>query len=196
MVQIHLEWATVFKLVNFETHPHLLLPLTLLSHTGLVEFSGVPTTSRDPDLSYHDRHPLHPLYCLLCQILSAHDLPLVTLTTLPGFVNTEGNSELLAGQAVLLGFMCSPEQKELWEKGVWTPVSSSSVPLPWGLHSLTLVTFHFPSHAVDVASLGPNCAKWTSSPSPIIEKTDGKSQFKIISLEMGQPRPAWTIWED
>ena len=46
MVQIHLEWATVFKLVTFETHPHLLLPLTPLRHTGLVEFSGVPTTNR------------------------------------------------------------------------------------------------------------------------------------------------------
>lgn len=110
-------------------------------------------------------------------------LPLVALTTRLDLAITQGNSGLLAGQAVPSGFTCSPEQKELWEKGGLascpTQLCTHSLIDP---HSLTLCTLSFLPSAVDVAFWRPIGAKWTSSPSPVSEKTDRKPQLKIISL--------------
>lgn len=58
-------------------------------------------------------------------------------------------------------------KRELRLKGGVASFSPSCVSLLQGLHSLTLYTLSFPFHAVDMASLGPICAKWTSFPNSV-----------------------------
>lgn len=121
VVWIHSEWGIVFKVVALGAHPYLLLPVTYpLNPTGLVEFSGVPppTGTQTSIIMADSPDTLSLATCVRFHLpVTSVMFPLVALTTLLDLAITQGSSGLLAGQAVPSGFTCSPEQKELWEKG-------------------------------------------------------------------------------
>lgn len=131
-------------------------------------------------------------------------LPLVALTTLPGYVNTEGSSVFLAGQAVPSSFTCPLEQRAQEKPPEWAQMDRP-VPLsPKPLNS-------FP-RACTASTCAPSAfypslqGRGLLPKSSLIEKIDGESQFGVISLVgqgwwgQGKPRngaasPSWTMRE-
>ena len=68
---IHSKWGTVSEVLGLRVHPTWEVhacSFPSLVPTGLVEFSEVPITDRDPGLSHHDKLPCHTLHGIVFQI--------------------------------------------------------------------------------------------------------------------------------
>lgn len=115
-------------------------------------------------------------------------LPLVALTTLSAFINIEGSSGLPAGPTIPSGFTCPLEQssgKSPPRGPRWRGLASCAVQL---CPSLGPVSLHLCTQLSIPCMWPPWGPPVQSAPPPrfrLIEKMDGESQFRMISLGCG-----------
>lgn len=160
----------------------------LLTPTGLVEFSGVPTTGKNPRLSHCDEllcRPLHGIKCVRFSLpMTSLVLPLVALMTSPGFVTTEGSSGFLASQAVPSDVPCSPEQRAQEKATEGAHLESSGLlSQPWLCTLSPRPTQPPPVHprlsipcCRDMASLGPS---WCRADPPSQAQSNREERWRI-----------------